>query len=484
MKKLLNWFNDKILFIGVAVLLIFIPLYPKFPLFNIPKTYVAVRTEDLLVGFLVIFCLLRTWREKTIFWKDGLNRLIVLYFIIGALSVLNAIFITKVSIPHLTILHWLRRLEYMSLFFVVAFSIKKIQDVKDYLVCVSFAFIGVFIYGIGQKFFNFPVVSTMNEEFSKGYLLTLNEWARISSTFAGHYDLAAYLVIVLAVILALIFAVDSKWKKILIAVLWLLALYLLVLTASQTSFAAYLISMVTILILLKRFGWIIPLTAVSLSLMLFSNDLSQRYAASYKVNLSFLSGYSTPKTSEITLTPSPTPAALPTTTSFQAKAPLPTPTIIYKEKKYVNYGPTEPVNAVELTAYRSSKIRFNVEWPRALRAFYKNPLLGTGFASITLATDNDYLRALGETGLLGFISLYLIFIKIAVTGLKYLKISSNKFGKTITIGFLGAMVGLLSNAVFIDVLESSKVAYTFWMFMGIMIGFIKLESRNWSANNE
>ena len=74
---------------------------------------------------------------------------------------------------------------------------------------------GVIMYGIGQKFYGFPIVSTMNEEFSKGYLLSLGEWSRISSTFAGHYDLAAYLVMTLAVIVALIFAVSSRWKKIL-----------------------------------------------------------------------------------------------------------------------------------------------------------------------------------------------------------------------------------------------------------------------------
>src|SRR5205814_2283829 len=45
---------------------------------------------------------------------------------------------------------------------------------------------------------------------------------------------------------------------------------------------------------------------------------------------------------------------------------------------------------------RSTSIRLNVEWPRAVRALTKNPLLGTGYSSITLATDNDYLRALGE----------------------------------------------------------------------------------------
>jgi len=480
MKKLSNWFNEKILFIGVVVLLVFIPLYPKFPLFNIPNTYVAVRFEDLLVSFLVFFFLLKVVREKTNIFKGNINRLIIAYFVVGALSVINAIFITKVSVPHLTFLHWFRRLEYMSLFFVVVASIKKIQDVKDYLISISFALVGVIVYGIGQKFFSFPVVSTMNEEFSKGYLLVLNEWARVSSTFAGHYDLGAYLVMILAIIIALIFAIDSIWKKILAVFLWIFALYLLILTAAQTSFVAYLVSMIIVLSFLKKFIWIIPFVLISFILMFSSSELSQRYAATYKVNLSFLSGIYTTKTGGIkepTIVPTPTLVTEEETPAIVIKTPTITPTAtVIKEKKYIDYSSTEPVDAVELTAYRSSKIRFNVEWPRALRAFYKDPIIGTGFASITLATDNDYLRTLGETGFLGFLTLSLIFLALFIFSVKYIMVSHNKFGKVMAVGFIGAMAGFLVNAVFIDVLESSKVAYTFWMFMGIMIGIIKLES--------
>ena len=41
---------------AVAALFIFIPLYPKFPLFNVPGTYVAIRAEDFFIG--VVFGLL------------------------------------------------------------------------------------------------------------------------------------------------------------------------------------------------------------------------------------------------------------------------------------------------------------------------------------------------------------------------------------------------------------------------------------------
>ncbi len=79
----------------------------------------------------------------------------------------------------------------MSLFFVALASIRSVKNLKTYGLVLFLATLGVIVYGLGQKFFGWPVVSTMNEEFSKGMLLTLSEWARINSTFAGHYDLAA-----------------------------------------------------------------------------------------------------------------------------------------------------------------------------------------------------------------------------------------------------------------------------------------------------
>ena len=45
-----NPFLLKLLFCLVAFLFVFIPLYPKFPLFNVSGTFVAIRIEDLLIA--------------------------------------------------------------------------------------------------------------------------------------------------------------------------------------------------------------------------------------------------------------------------------------------------------------------------------------------------------------------------------------------------------------------------------------------------
>ena len=41
----------------LAVLILFIPLYPKFPLFGVSGTYVAIRLEDIIIGLFLVYWL-------------------------------------------------------------------------------------------------------------------------------------------------------------------------------------------------------------------------------------------------------------------------------------------------------------------------------------------------------------------------------------------------------------------------------------------
>jgi len=71
-------------------------------------------------------------------------------------------------------------------------------------------------------------------------------------------------------------------------------------------------------------------------------------------------------------------------------------------------APGEPTDLAELAVYRSFEIRTKMEWPRAWRAFLRNPFFGSGYSSVDLATDNDFLRLLAEVGILGFLSFLLL----------------------------------------------------------------------------
>jgi hypothetical protein len=119
---------------------------------------------------------------------------------------------------------------------------------------------------------------------------------------------------------------------------------------------------------------------------------------------------------------------------------------------------------------RSFNIRLQAEWPRAIRAFQKNPLLGTGFSSVGLAVDNDLLRSLAETGLFGTAAFLLIFIRFFKTSLPFIfryPHSNPSLNSALIISFSLGLIGLGINALFIDVFTASKIALTTWCLMGI-----------------
>jgi hypothetical protein len=479
MEKLLKLIKENWLFWAVGFLLLFLPLYPKFPLAGVSGTYVAIRLEDILVALVVSLFALKLLLERDFsLLKDSLVHLLALYFGIGLLSILNAVFITKNLLPHLAFLHFLRRVEYISLLFVTYYSFKSIKQLKTYGWIVWLASFGVIIFGLGQKFLGWPVISTMNEEFSRGMILQLTWWARINSTFAGHYDLAAFMVLILPfVTVALIMA--KRWSvKILIFLLGLFSYYILLLTASRISFGAYLVSISLVLFLANKKWWLIPFLALSILGMIFAGDLGQRYAATFKIDLSFLSAQVKVKPpSQIaqgpTVTPTPTSTFLPPPAGVGPGMPTPTPTPT--EIPELKPGEYPPVEATALAVGRSTDIRLKVEWPRALRAFIKSPLLGTGYSSITLATDNDYLRMLGETGLLGALAFLAVFLEIGRRFYFFLQRKELKREeKLVVLGVTGATIGYLLNATFIDVLEASKVAFFFWILVGVGLKVINL----------
>lgn len=117
----------------------------------------------------------------------------------------------------------------------------------------------------------------------------------------------------------------------------------------------------------------------------------------------------------------------------------------------------------------SCSTRLQVEWPRAIASFIQNPLFGTGPSSITEATDNDYLRWLGELGLLGTVLFVYILYSLVYTIIQTAKKASQD-QKYLFLGFLFGLFALFINATYIDVFEASKVAYSFWLMAGLVVG--------------
>ncbi len=510
MLKFLKWLDNHILEYLSLLLLIIIPLYPKIPLTDLlPGYIVRLRLDDLAIGFTFVVWIIWLIRKKVTLKGNPLFIPILIYLIIGFISSLSAIFITK-TVPVQTLhiekifLHWARRIEYFSVFFIFYSSIKSLSQIKKYLYLSAIVLLTVSIYGFGQKYLYWPAFSTMNREFSKGIKLYLTENARVLSTFGGHYDLAAYLMMILTVFIPLAIVIKKWYLKFLFSLFSVCGFWLLILTVSRTSFVAYIVSITVVFgLLIFKKGWIWSLSrwfliiVLSLGIMFSLGDLSDRFAHVLKIDnfknlvlkpikkeppkgsgvalLDVGSKSDTPPSSQKPSNVQPTKPSDVTTDmpEFGDSEGLPA-TMAAKPRVYSQ-------NAVNYDL--STGIRLDYTWPKAIEGFTKNPLLGSGYSTLTKkniddftdaeSTDNDFLRALGETGLLGFLSFYGIVALVLWQVIKNFGKINDIFYATIVASIFAAVIGLLINAFYIDVFVSSKVAYIFWILVAILLSTIK-----------
>lgn len=548
-----TWLDEHALLVLSSFLLAFIPLVPKLPLFDaIPGYLVRVRTEDFVVLFTVMVWGIQVLRKK-IEWKTPLTFAVLLYAVIGLFSTISGVLITQ-TIPaellHIgkSMLHYFRYLEYFSLLFIVYAGIKTVRDLKIVLGVITITVLAISIYAVGQRFWYWPVYSTMNREFSKGIRLYLTEHARVQSTFGGHYDLAAYMVIISPILLAAFYLIKNRWVKVLLAVTLLISHWTLIVTASRASYIAFLVAMSTTMLLLafvfntkwsKGIVWTIKnailLTVISIYMMFqFGDSMYERILQTLEAYPAAHEFYhsNNKKRKEITLELTDQFASSQIGTTLQSWfGDFPTaeppengmsladaevmvssdtrPTAGTPSDVFVDVPVLEPVsttsadgtvtttmvekprdysNAAQIYGL-SFAIRLDTLWPRALKGFYTNPLLGTGYATLTKeslgqfteaeSTDNNFLRTLGETGLLGFISFYGIVVLSMIMAIQvYLEKDKDPLVSTFVIGFIAASIGLLINAFLIDVFAASKVAFTYWALAGIVMSIytIKHES--------
>lgn len=253
--------------------------------------------------------------------------------------------------------------------------------------------------------------------------------------------------------------------------------------------------------LLERFTQVIPNKDTRDRILAFQKLVNQPFVNEPKNSntvaelpslLAFIFKNEKPK--EIALTPEEKSqldiVATPSDTPPSPVKPTPTPALpsdVTEESEEIrretaqqagrNYdGPQYSENALKYGL--SMGIRLDVLWPQAIKGFMSNPLLGSGYSTLVKAnvgeftyaesTDNDYLRLLGETGLLGFSAFAAVLYYLTTNALSLAR-EKARIRHFVGLGVIGGIVGMLLTATYIDIFESSKVAYTFWMLAAVAI---------------
>ena len=511
-------------------LAVFIPLFPKIPIAElIPGYIVRLRTEDVVIAVGAVIFGIQLLRRK-VSLKTPLTKWIIAYLIVGLLSSIFAIIWTKTvpaNFAHVSklFLHLIRRVEYFSVFFIFYAAIRTKKHAIWVLLTFLFTTLTVSIYGVGQKYLYWPVYSTMNREFSKGLRLFLTEHARVQSTFGGHYDFAAFLVMGLMISIIGMFYVRRRWVKMVSVATFFLSLWSLMMTSSRSSFLAYLlaITMFALWMMKKsiKTGMLkfVGLYFFTFSFLFLFGDLSERFAQIFQGNEAYQAMVSTvDKVKENSFKPLVEPPkdgiSIDDVNKAAEEAAKRTtvPVIVSSDTQPTPVKPADlPPDVFEdipdaiistksaegkdieiiiprvfsENAHRlglSAAIRLDTLWPFAIRGFLRNPLFGSGYSTLTKytieqfteaeSTDNDFLRTLGETGLLGFITFYGVFVVLNKNLLRLSKHSADPFSRIIAIGMLSITAGLFVNAVYIDVFVSSKVIETYWALAAVCLRYV------------
>ena len=547
MKKIISWIWDNILFLETLFLLSFIPLFPKLPILDVKNTWVYIRGEDFVVFFVLLSWIFLLLKQK-ITLRTPLTISIITFWIIGAIATMHGVLLIFPTIanvfPNVAFLSLVRHIEYMSLFFIAYQGMRDKRFLPVIIAVLVFTLLGVIGYGFGQKYLGLPAYLTMNEEFAKGIPITLSALSRVSSTFAGHYDLAAYLVLLIPIVVSLFFGFKNWFIKIFLLVTASLGLILLNMTVSRVSFFVLFVSLLIVFFFQKKklvFLMVPLLSVLALLVITFQPSLLDRFkstvsevdvlidaktgdsvghvkfvpkeyfkdkivlqkrvkdkeellgaiagnAEALKASASALLPFELvpPEVPLVLATNVSTGESLPQGTGY-INLPL-SPVIRRLGNFYYEFPPdikaTFSAQVLVLhgdfivkraAAYDLSfTTRFQGEWPRALTAFTRNVLIGSGYGSVSLAVDNNYLRILGEIGLLGFIAFFSIFISLGIYIKKGFKDIESPLAKSFVLGFAGGAVGLFLNAILIDVFEASKVAFVLWMLIGITLAILML----------
>ena len=425
----LSFFNNRFLLI---LLLIFIPVFPKLNLLSVPGSSVAVRVEDVLIAVVILSVVLAALIRKGSFKMDPFRRNIILFISVSFISLFVGILQGSIEIQPAPILFFLRRIEYLSLFFV-AYLITDSKSIGIIKKTVAPAFMAVALVAVMQK------IGIMGGFFHGQYVPSVGD--RVFSTFSTPGELAAYIAIIFT--FSVLGMLDEKpFRKTIWLIIAGLQLFVLFLSVTRVEFLSIPFGLAAMAIMkgkVKQTLALIVILAVLAGLMMPSS-LKDKFSIIFR------------------------------------RETVETITNAATGIKRVDINRTLEMQQLMPSGYDLSALTRLYFWINAFDVFKTYPAFGAGQSAMGDVVDNNYLRVLGENGLIGFAVFIMLIYHIWRNCVKvYNNEAMSKEFRDYALFVLVMLMNMLIIALMGDVFEMSKIAFLFWLLVGVFFKAKNLE---------
>jgi len=448
----------------IYALLVWFPLENLILLYTPVNYYAYVKYFPELLLYAAAFL---SWfyymnREKKFFVKNPLNRWFIVYLLITTMSL-----ILNWYSPSVWILGLRQLLRFVAVFFMVLFegynlaTIKKLVIVGVVMIFLE-AILGILQWALGgrlDQYLFFSETVTIGGITPEG----LQEfWAPGQRVFAtmGRYDrLGSFLALGIAMLFPWLYCLKNDKQKLLYWSGMIIAGAALLLSYSRANWIAAILSVVIIGYLVikdKRVLQIVGAGVVIVAVFLTTTVMIGGFGSG---TLDKASQSVTERTLE----------------AFS----------LYSWKQsYEGYGriffiintPLMVVSRYPLFGVGPGNYGGGVAAALGNDLTYDRLHLPFGIQNIYGQIDNNWWSIWGETGTLGLLCWFVIFIELIMTAYLVAQKTINRFKAAFAAGFVGVAVGIMVMAFFGPYLEFRTLMFYFWFMAGVVVYFAKQEN--------
>ena len=393
---------------------------PKINLINLEGTYIGIRLEDFSLAIIVYMSALCIFmKHRNIQWPKFTFPILIYVFVTG-ISYVMGVLQGTITDNMLGLMFFLRRVEYFLPFFLAFWMLG-----KDDLPKINWIFMWIYLvtavvailqwFQLIGGFYLGEFVSSVGD--------------RVFSTFSGPYEYAFYLAMSFTY-----WVVEYFKKKRSYILLFLSSCYLLLtLTASRVTIVSVILCSIMAAFLERKARTLILLliTLTAITCVFYLSVPQNRFSMLFSAkNIPFLGG-------------------------------------MIEEQSY-DQSVVRNLEVAGKTDVDISAVYRVIKWNKVLSKFAESPMLGNGPSAFGEAVDGNYIRILGENGIISMLAFVWLMYNIVSTSIvAYRAKVSNETTKEISMFVLLISGVALFNALFTDVFEASKFAIIYWSLIGI-----------------